>query len=184
MLELENAVCRVLIAEDRTYTVNSADNRRYDTVLNPGNYSRRDRTVTLCIDIERLTGHLRIALIGGELTGVSRCAVLEGEVLPVLQDRAATQLRVTDGALLRSVDFGGFGHNYAILQAERGYLVCGEMEITMLDRELNRLWSFSGQDISISVTGRDPVQPGERSIVLYDFEDNRYEIDYSGHVIS
>ena len=54
----------------------------------------------------------------------------------------------------------------------------------MLSAGLNRLWSFSGADIFASVTGKNPVELRERSIVLYDFEDNRYEIDYDGNVIS
>lgn len=183
-MELEEGLCRVEITEDTTYTIGSADNRYYNVILNPGGYGRGDWTTTLCIEIDLVVEQLRVALIGAYHTCVSQCAVLEGETLTVLQDKRVTQLRVTDGALLRSVDIGGLGCNYAIYQVEQAYLICGELEIAMLDAGLHRLWSFSGADIFASVTGKNPVELRERSIVLYDFEDNRYEIDYDGNVIS
>lgn len=183
-MELENKLCRVAITVDNTYTIGSADNRYYNVVLNPGGYSRRDWTATLCIDVDLVVEQLRIALIGSQFTYDSQCAVLEGEVLTVLQDKTVTQLRVTDGALLRSVDIGGPGHNYAIYQVDQAYLICGELEIAMLNFDLQKLWTFSGADIFASVTGKNPVELRERSIVLYDFEDNRYELDYDGNVIS
>ncbi len=183
-MELEEGLCRVVITEDTTYTIGSADNRYYNAVLNPAGYGRGDGTTTLCIDIDLLIEQLRVALIGSYHTCVSQCAVLEGGILTVLQNQRVTQLRVTDGTLLRSVDIGGLGCHYAIYQVDQAYLICGELEITMLDAGLNRLWSFSGVDIFASVTGKNPVELRERSIVLYDFEDNRYEIDYDGNVIS
>ena len=183
-MELEEGFCRVVITEDSTYTIGSAEIRYYNAVLNTAGYGRGDGTTTLCIDIDLLIEQLRVALIGSYHTCVSQCAVLEGETLTVLQNKRVTQLRVTDGALLRSVDIGGLGCYDAIYQVDQAYLICGEIEITMLDAGLNRLWNFSGADIFASVTGRNPVELRERSIVLYDFADNRYELDYDGNAIS
>lgn len=54
----------------------------------------------------------------------------------------------------------------------------------MLDFNFNKKWSFSGRDVFVSVSRRKPFELCENSIKLYDFEDNFYEIDFMGNLIS
>ena len=43
----------------------------------------------------------------------SDCAVLDGEILTVLQNRAVTQIRITDGSIIHHSCFDCFGCNFA-----------------------------------------------------------------------
>ncbi|MDE5893674.1 MAG: hypothetical protein K2H45_12195 [Acetatifactor sp.] len=178
---LENEKCRIKIEVDRTYTVDSADNRHYDVTHNPEHYRHSDMTKTLSIDIDLFTSELCIALIGSFYTYDSDCAVLDGEILTVLQNKAVIQIRITDGSIIRHSCFDCFGCNFAIYKVEKGYIIYGEIEITMLGFDLIKKWSFSGKDIFASVSGKTPFELRENSILLYDFEDNRYEIDFNGN---
>ena len=54
----------------------------------------------------------------------------------------------------------------------------------MLDFDFNKKWSFSGKDIFVSMSDKKPFELCENSIKLYDFEENFYEIDFSGKLIS
>ncbi len=181
---LENENCRVKIEADETYTINSADNRRYDLVLNPGGYGRGDFSRTFSIEIDLFTREFSIALIGAPVGFDSDCAVLEENVLTVLQDDAVTQLNIFDGSVIRYKKLDCFGGcNFAIYKVSGGYIIYGELEITMLDLDLCVKWSFSGKDIFASVTGKTPFEMFEDYICLYDFEDNCYKIDYNGKLL-
>lgn len=54
----------------------------------------------------------------------------------------------------------------------------------MLDFEFNERWKFLGKDIFVSVSGKTAFQLCEKTVKLYDFEDNFYEIDFDGTLIS
>lgn len=180
---LENQQCRVEITVDSTYTVNSADNHPYDVTLNPNGYQYTDYYKTLSISVDLFTSELRIALIGPFYTYDSDCALLDGEILTVLQDSVITQINVTDGSIVRHIKLDTFGCNFAIYQVEKGYIIYGEIEIIMLDFNFNKKWSFSGKDIFVSVSPKIPFELREKSIHLWDFEDNEYEIDFEGKIL-
>ena len=61
---LENEKCSIEIKIDESYTVDSADNRHYDVVLNPGNYKRSDISKTFSIHVNLYESEFCIALIG------------------------------------------------------------------------------------------------------------------------
>ena len=53
----------------------------------------------------------------------------------------------------------------------------------MLDLDFKKQWSFSGKDIFVSISNREPFTIRENLICLYDFENNYYEIDFNGKQI-
>lgn len=180
---LENEKCCIEIKVDETYTVGSADNRYYDIVLNPCQYKRSDLTKTLSICIDLFSAELSIALVGPFYSYDFDCAVLEDEILTVLQDNSITQIKITDGSVVRHTRFECFGCNFGIYKVECGYVVHGEIEITMLDFDFNKRWSFSGRDIFASVSGMQPFEIRGKVICLCDFEGNYYELDFNGNRI-
>ena len=178
---LENQLCRIEITEDRTYTVNSADNRFYDVILNPDNYQRRDEYKVLSISIDLFTSVLHIALIGPFYNSyISNCAILDGEILTILQADVITQVKIRTGSIVQHIKLDTFGCNLAIYKVEKGYIIYGELEIMMLDFDFHKKWSFFGKDIFVSVSGKNPFELREKSIHLWDLEDNEYEIDFEG----
>lgn len=180
---LENELCRVEINTDPCYTVASADNGHYDVILNPCNYRKSDMSKTLSIHVSLPEREYRIALTGSFFSDDRNCAVLDGETLTVLQDKALTQIAIAEGTVLRHTQVDCYGCNFEIHRVENGYIVYGEVEITMLDLELIKKWSFSGRDIFVSVTGKQAFEIRNDTICLYDFEDNYYEIDFSGKLL-
>lgn len=180
---LQSQKCRVEITIDKTYTVDSADNRHYDVTLNPDYYQRSDMSKTLSVFIDLFTAQLNIALIGSFYTYDSDCAVLDGDGLTILQNDIITQINVTDGSIVRHIRLDSFGCNFAIYKVEKGYIIYGEMEVTMLDFDFNKKWAFSGKDIFASVSRENSFELLEKSIHLWDFEDNEYEIDFEGRLI-
>ena len=94
-----------------------------------------------------------------------------------------TQIKITDACIIRHVVLDCLGCNFAIYKVEKGYIIYGEIEITMLDLDLKKQWSFSGKDIFVSISNREPFTIRENLICLYDFENNYYEIDFNGKQI-
>ena len=124
-----------------------------------------------------------IALIGDYYSDDEDCAVLENEILTVLMNDDVIRINVSSGELIQQVKTDLFGCGFGFYQAKDGYIIYGEIEIMMLDHELKKKWSFSGCDIFVSITGKNPFQMFEDHISLYDFNDHYYEIDYNGVLI-
>lgn len=183
-MKLQNDICSVEISADTTYTVNSADNKPYDLVLNLCRFEQRDMYKAFSIRIDLLYKTISIVLIGSFYSDCAEdCAVLEDEVLTVLQDDAVTQIDVNTGVVLLHKELDGFGFNYSIFKLKNGYLICGELEIAMYNFAFIKQWTFSGRDIFVSISGKKPFELCENSIKLYDFSDNFYEIDFTGKQI-
>lgn len=183
-MELQNEECNVKISIDEMYTVDSTDNKPYDLILNPRSYKHNDMYKAFSIEITNFAGEIRLALIGDFYSYDSDCAVLEDEVLTILQNDSITQIDINSGSLLLSKNFDCFGCNYGIFKVEKGYIIYGEIEILMLDFQFNKKWAFLGKDIFVSISGKKSFELCENSIKLYDFEDNYYEIDYMGKLIT
>lgn len=183
-MELQNDNCNIKISVDETYTVGSSDNRHYDFVINPQQSKHNDFYKVLSITIDLFYTEFCIALVGDYYSYESDCAILESEILTVLQNDTITQINIIDGSQLLFKTFDCFGCNFGIYKVQQGYLLYGEIEITMLDFDFNEKWKFSGKDIFVSITGKTAFELCENSIKLYDFEDNFYEIDFDGKLIS
>lgn len=181
---LQNEICSVQITVDKLYTVESADNRHYDYVLNPDNYHHNDFCKTFAIKIDLLTKIISIALVGDFYSYESDCAILDGDILTVLQNDTITQIKVCDGSIIIHKQLDCFGCNFGIYKVRKGYVVYGEIDITMLDLELNIMWTFSGRDIFVTNSNKKPFELCENTIKLYDWEDNYYEIDFDGNLVS
>ena len=181
---LQNDICTVTISIDEIYTIDSMDNQPYDLVLNPEGLKSNDMYKVLSIQIDLYQKVISIALIGDYYTYDTDCAILEGVVLTILQNDAVARLNVNNGSMILFKEFDCFGCNFGIYKVKSGYIIYGEIEITMLDLDFNKKWSFSGRDIFVSVSGKESFKLCENSIKLYDFEDNFYEIDFMGNLIS
>lgn len=89
---LQNDICKVNISIDTTYTVESMDNKPYDLVINPRHLRRNDLYKTFSIQIDLFSKTISIALIGDFYSCDKDCAVLEDEILTILQNNAIVQL--------------------------------------------------------------------------------------------
>lgn len=184
-MTLQSELCRITITIDDTYTVDSADNRYYDSIYNPKHYKHNDFSRTFAIEIDQFYKQQYIALIGSYYSyDTENCAILENRLLTVLQNNAVAQIDITDGKLLLYKQFKCLGCCFGIYRVKNGYIVYGELEVIMLDLQLHKNWGFMGKDIFVSYSRKNCFEILEQSIRLYDFEDNFYEIDFDGNLIS
>jgi hypothetical protein len=182
-LNLKNEWCSVEILTDTTYSVQSCDNRHYDLELNPQHYSHNDCYKAFSIHIDLFNHKIDITLVGDFYSNDSDCAILDGKVLTIMQNNTISQICVEHGTLMRHKEFECLGCTLGLHRVVNGYIVYGEIEIIMLDLNFDKVWEFCGKNIFISQTREHAFALGENAIQLYDWEDNYYEIDYTGKLI-
>ena len=124
-----------------------------------------------------------VALVGDMNCQDIDCAVLEGEILTILHVFDVIQFNLNSAKIIRTVPLDSMFPNFSIYRVGGGYLIHGEVEIIMLNEDLEKVWTFGGRDIFVSVTGKEAFRIGEDRICLYDFEDNYYEIDFQGRLL-
>ena len=125
-----------------------------------------------------------IALIGDYYTYPEDCAILEDNILTVLQNDYITQIDLKKVQIIAGYELEVFGTTFSIYRMPDGYLIYGEIEIIKLDDGFNTMWKFSGKDIFVSITQQNAFELTDHSIKLYDFEGNFYEIDFDGKLIN
>jgi len=64
-----------------------------------------------------------------------------------------------------------------------GYVIHGEVNVSMLNSQGDIIWSFSGCDIFVSPDGETTFAIHDDHIALVDWEKNKYELDFNGKVI-
>ncbi len=181
---LQNDLCNINISIDETYTIGSVDNKPYDLVINPKHLKHYDMYKVFKLQIDLFYKMFVIALIGDFYIYSTDCAVLEEQVLTILQNNAIIQLDINDGTIRNFKELDNCGCNFGVYKIKKGYIIYGEVEITMLDFDFNKKWSFSGKDIFVSISNKNTFELCDNSIKLYDFEDNFYEIDFLGRLVS
>lgn len=181
--DLDNEKYSFEFSIDSTYTIGSADNPfKYDKLFNPHNFGQNDHYKVLSIKVSDGIGETRLAVIGDFFTYDWKCAVLNGDILTVLQNKYLLFINLTDFSL-KEIKPIGFDLNYEIHPCKYGYLIYGEMQILLLDFDFNIKWNFSGFDIFVTNSEHIPFDFDDEKIMLYDFLDNYYELDYNGNLV-
>lgn len=179
---LQNEKYHVNISTAHTYIEESADNRSYDYILNPNKLGRNNMYRTLCISVTGIK-NAEIALVGDYYTSDIDCAILEDNILTILQNDYISQIDLETVQIIAGYELDVLGATFSIYRMSDGYLIYGEIEIIKFDNEFNVAWKFSGRDIFVSITDKNAFELTDRSIKPYDFEDNFYEIDFNGDLI-
>ena len=183
-MKLENDLCTIETVLTDVFPDAEAENSdKYNFVYNPLDYEKFDYYKVLVINVDIHSRSYSIALVGDGNSYDEDCAVLEGTILTVLQGWDVIQINIENGQIVKRISFDSMGCIFGIFALNGGYLIYGETDITMLDHDLCRMWSFSGYDIFVSTTDKTPFEIKSDRICLYDFEDNYYEIDFNGKVL-
>lgn len=183
---LQNEKFFVEISVDETYKIGSADNYKYDIVMNPAEIADDDDADMYNALHITVKGHsnAEFALVGSRYASPEDCAVLEDNILTVMQNDYITRIDLETMSIVACHEIENpFGIYYTIYRISDGYLIYGEQEIVKLDEDFRVVWNFSGHDIFVSVTGKNAFEITQNSIKLYDFEDNYYELDFDGNMI-
>lgn len=181
---LQNERYKVAISVDEMYTVGSTDNMYYDIVLNPRKLQHYDIYKVFNIVVDNGMEVFKIALVGNFYSYSKDCALLEESILTILQNNVISQIDLQSKSLLLYKDFECMGCNYGIYKTNEGYIIYGEIEIIMLDWDFCKKWSFTGRDIFVSCSAKKSFEICRDKIKLYDWEENYYEIDFSGKLLN
>ena len=184
--EMENDVCKVSIGMDNSFIIGVGSKYcNYDIMLNPFDlYGESYQYNVLSVHVKLSDRSYSMALIGDAYTLDKDCALLDGSILTVLLNKSVIQINTLTGEIAKKKDLDTVGCNFGIYRTKRGNIIYGETDITMLDDDLNKKWAFSGMDIFVSISGKNPFEMKEDRICLFDFYDHYYEIDYDGNLLN
>ena len=177
---IKNEIYSVELSIDKGWNWLPEDRERYDYIydLTAGktvdNRDLYDTVSIFCTYNDKM--HIRIAIAGCFCYSCigQHPAVLEGDVLTLQLNRDIVQIELKDGQMLRHIDLDtiGFcpGDCFAIYSTKYGFIVYGELDIVMLNRELKVLWTFDGADIfALPDCQKDAFILHEDTVELYDW---------------
>lgn len=183
-MKLSNDKYQVEILIDRTYTMQSTDNRHYDYTFNPNNLTRKDVTKAFNIHVYQNDNEKRYVLIGSLYSKDNDCAVLNGSLLTVLINDSISQIDLESNCIINHKVIDEDGCFFAIHKISNGYIVHGEFVVLKVDLLLNVTWTFSGADIFVTQDDHPAFQIINDRIVLRDWNNDIYELDMYGQLIS
>lgn len=177
-----NSRININVSIDMDFVIGSSE-KQYDEVHNPENYSADGLYKVLSVIIGNGDKKRKVAVIGDYMASDEKCLIQEEDRVILLQNDALNIIDPHTGNLKEHIILDNMGCNFEIYAVDDGYVIYGEEEISMLDKQFQKKWGFFGRDIFISISGRTPFELGKRKIKLNDFLDNYYEIDYEGNLL-
>jgi hypothetical protein len=180
---LANNRFTVEVKRDTQYTLFSTDNQYYDYIINTEDYSRNDYICVYCITVNNNTDSYKIAIIARGYGQFDNCAILDEDRLVVLADNYMVLFNLSTRKLDNMKEVIDFGTGMEIYTFDGGYIINGEIDIIKVDKSGNKIWSFSGRDIWVTLNGEDALQINGNKLILTDFNGDTYKIDKYGKEI-
>lgn len=178
---LENDIYHVRITIDSNFKGIGND---YDFVFWTKKYNREENFKVFRIEANHNDKSIFFALAGDINSYEENCAILEGNLLIVLQNKTISKIDLSNNILLSVKEMNNFGCNLGIYKCEgEGYIIHGETNVFKLNFELEEEWSFSGNDIFITQNGSSPFIIDNNRIKLHDWNNAYYELDLDGNLI-
>lgn len=158
------------------------DNKEYDRIVKIEN---SDFNKALSFDVEHWGNHKMILILAPFFTPIDSFVVPHTDGLFLMLNDVLCIFNPSTLEIDRQSKIDSLGTMFEVHQFEEDYILYGELEIYRISSALSVQWKFSGRDIFVRYSGNEPAFiMKEDRICLYDFEDNYYEIDYDGKIIS
>ena len=171
------------IIKDDSYSRNSTDNKySYKNVYDDKSDYPSKIGIFLKDDIGEVINSV-IIINYGFSSGLPGLWMTVGDILFVLVGNRLYRVKLPELTVLTS-SVADYHDTYAIFQVDSRIVVHGEQEITCFDLDGNKLWSFTGEDIFVSIEGSNPIEIMDKYIKLIDFNNRKYLIDFDGKLIS
>jgi len=171
------------IIKDDSYSRNSTDNKySYKNVYDDKSDYPSKIGIFLKDDIGEVINSV-IIINYGFSSGLPGSWMTVGDILFVLVGNRLYRVKLPELTVLTS-SVADYHDTYAIFKVDNRIVVHGEQEITCFDLDGNKLWSFTGEDIFVSVEGSNPIEIVDRYIKLVDFNNRKYLVDFDGKLIS
>ena len=72
---------------------------------------------------------------------------------------------------------------FQIFREQEDYIIHGELQVTKLDKDGNKIWKFGGADIFVSIDNEEEFKIENDGILLTDFAKTKYKIDFDGKLL-
>lgn len=180
MLELRFEEYRIEVANDDTFTLNSADNIfQYDKI-----YRDTDDDGYFCsrhairvFDGDELSEAALVYASGGATTVHANSAVVMGDSMFICCGNKILSLFLP-GLELRWIKEADWACCFQVFEYEGDLIVQGEMQVCRMDTSGEKKWSRSFADITVTPDGSSSFRLEKGFIEVVDWELNRYEVCY------
>ncbi|MDE6780403.1 MAG: hypothetical protein K2J40_02960 [Ruminococcus sp.] len=172
----------IRIMQAPPYSFNSVDNKPYNKVIVIENseYKRGFE-----IEIERFGEVQTVLIISSYHTPENSFTALHKDGLFMMLNEVLCVFNPETLSVDRQTKINPMGTMFEVHTYSKDYILYGEMDIYRISEDLSVKWDFSGRDIFVNYQVNEPAfKMTSDRICLYDFEDNYYEIDYNGYVIT
>lgn len=171
------------IIDDGSYSRNSTDNRySYKNVYD----DKSDDSSKIGIFLKDVVGEIINSVIiinYGFSSKLPGSWMTVGDILFILVGNRLYRIKLPELTVLTS-SVADMYATIALFKVDNKVIVHGEQEITCFDLDGKKLWSFTGEDIFVSVEGRNPIEIADKHIKLIDFNNRKYLIDFDGQLLS
>lgn len=184
-MEYLNKQYKIEIFKDYTFTNHSVDNfNHYDSIyleesqyLFPSIYG-----IKVC-ENDRLIKSAVIGSSGGGTMINATSAVIENDKILICCSDTIFCLSIPELSLLWRTQADNVTC-FEVYKYEDCYIIHGEAEISLLNKEGKILWQFGGADIFVAQDGTQGFELNDENIIVKDWDNSVYTLDYNGKVIS
>lgn len=183
-MKLENNKYKVNIQVDEEFSLDDNKKDKYDFIFYPDSFRESYLYKTFSIEVTGQQTTEKISLVGSYYIKNDNCAVLEDDILTVLQNTTITQINLRNHEIITYKEIEDCFCGFEIYKIQDFYIIYGEMEIIRLDNNLNKVWQFSGADIFVTPDEDPAFELCDDRIKARDWQGNYFEIDFDGRVIT
>ena len=179
----------MVLANDQytvTITVESMPSLEdYTMIYRPDDFDLSDYYSARLLKIEHNGRQPRfLALVDLVTSCAEHCAVLESDILTMIQFDRILRINLREGVVCQCVDCDNIGGLEQIHPIENGYIIKGECDVFRYDSALTRVWHFCGRDILASPTGDVCFLLENGNIHCRDWLGWKYVLNFDGRLIS
>lgn len=170
----------ITVKETVGYGINSTDNKYYDLCIKVidadmfGHYSSYEIEV-MPFENQEIFSIIVIAPYCSKV--FENSAILTDDIFYIILDNKIIKMDLNNFTYINYLISNPFGTYYEVYNCERGFLVYGELELVLLNKQFEEQWRYCTQDI---LFGENSLQLNEEYISFIDFEGNSHEVDWYG----
>lgn len=181
---IETEKYRVEIFSDKTYSVNSVDNKNeYKQIyLDKSEYHLSSKYGINIYEVDKLISSALIGASGGSTCPHNNSVVVEENRITICCGNSIFSLRLPDLRLEWKSE-ADEATCFEIFKYKDSFIVHGELEITRISNDGKILWKQSGGDIFTTLNGENTFKITDNCILATDWENRKYKFDFDGNMI-
>ncbi|CAM4030396.1 Urease accessory protein UreD [Flavobacterium branchiophilum] len=174
--------------EEQNYTLNSADNLRfYNKIYFEGKHQEdrfypNNKLAIIVKEFEIEISSALICEIGGQNSVFKNSFIIEDDKIWIRVCNKIYCLEIPNLEIQWNREFD-FATVFSFVKIENDFITHGELEIKRITRNGEIVWSFAGRDIWVNIEGKAELKIENDTIILFDFESNKYVLNFVGQLI-